>query len=103
MEGKYKLTVNINGNDFAEPIISDGKRIHVKFFEAMAHFVFEHDSQSTQYIINGYTAFKLQLDGRDKIFHATSSYGNDGEWYDWCLVQWHGYDESYAAHILVFF
>jgi hypothetical protein len=46
MEGKYKLTLNINGNDFTEPIISDGKRIHDKFVKAMACFVFKHDSQS---------------------------------------------------------
>jgi hypothetical protein len=34
---------------------------------------------------------------------ATSSYGTNGKWYDWCLVQLHGFDESYAAHILGFF
>jgi hypothetical protein len=87
MEGKYTLTLNINGNDFAEPIISKGKSILVKFVEAMAHFVSQHDSRSKQYNINGYTACKLQLDGREEIFCVTWSYGNDGEWYDWCLIQ----------------
>ncbi len=84
MEGKYKLTLNINGNGFTDPIISDGKRIHVKFVKAMASFVFKHDSQSRQYIIHGYTytACKLQLEGRVEIFRATSSYGTNGEWYD---------------------
>jgi hypothetical protein len=90
IEGKYKLTLNINGNDFTKTIISDGKRIHVKFVKTMAHFVFKYDSQSRGYNVDGYTACKLQLDGRDKIFCATSSYGNNGEWYDWCLIQWHG-------------
>jgi hypothetical protein len=102
MEGKYKLTLNINGSDFTDPIISDGKRIHVKFVKAMDSFVFEHDSQSRQYNINGYTACKLQLDGRDEIFHATSSYGTNDDWYDRCLIQWHGFDESYATRILGF-
>ncbi len=86
MEGKYKLTLNINGNGFTDPNISDGKRIQVKFVEAMASFVFKDDSQSRQYIINGYTACKLQLEGRDEIIHATSSYGTNGKWYKWCLV-----------------
>jgi hypothetical protein len=103
MEGKYTLTLIINGNNFTEPIISKGKSISVKFVEAMVHFVSQHDSRSKLYNINGYTACKLQLDGREEIFHATWSYDNNGEWYDWCLIQWHGYDESYPAHILVFF
>ncbi len=102
MEGKYKLTLNINGIGFTDPIISDGKRIHVKFVEAMASFVLKHDSQSRQYNINGYTACKLQLEGRNEIFCATSSYGTDGEWYDWCLIHWDGFDESHAACILGF-
>ncbi len=103
MEVKYKLTLNINGNGFTDPIISDEKRIHVKFVKAMASFVFKHDSQSRQNIINGYTACKLQLEGKDEIFHATSSYGTNGKWHDWCLIQWHWFDESYAARILGFF
>jgi hypothetical protein len=44
----------------------------------------------------------LQLDGRNEIFCATSSYGTNGEWYDLCLIQLHGYDESYAVRILDF-
>ncbi len=103
MEGKYKLTLKINGNGFTDPIISDGKRIHVKFVKVMASFVFKHDYQSRKYIINGYTACKLQLEGRDEIFCATLSYGTDGKWYDWWLIQWHGFDESHAAGILGFF
>jgi hypothetical protein len=85
---------------FTDP---DRKRIHVKFVKAMASYVFKHDSQSKQYIINGFTACKLQLEGRDEIFHATSSYGTKSEWYDWCLIQWHGFNESYAARTLGFF
>jgi hypothetical protein len=87
LEGKYKLTLYINGNGFTDSIISDNKRMHIKFVEAMAGFVFKHDSQSRQYIINGYIACKLQLEGRDDIICATSSYGTDGKWYDWCLFQ----------------
>ncbi len=95
--------MNINGNDFTEPIISKEKSILVKFVQAMVHFVSQHDSKSKQYNINGYTACKFQIDGREEIFCATWSHGNIGEWYFWCLIQWHGYDESYSAHILGFF
>jgi hypothetical protein len=97
MEGKYTLTLNINGNDFTEPIISNGKSISVKFVEAMFRFNSLHDSRSKLYNINGYTACKLQFDGREEIFCATWSYGNNGKWYDWCFIQWDGYDDSYPA------
>ncbi len=103
MEGKYTLTLNINGNDFIDPIISNRKSISVKFVEAMVCFISQHDSRSKLYKINGFTACKLQLDGREEILRAIWSYGNDGEWYDWRLIHWDGYDESYPARILGFF
>ena len=103
LEGKYTLTLNINGNEFTNPIISNGRSISVKFVEAMVRFIRENDSRSNQYKINGFTCCKLRLDGREEIFRATCSYGNDGEWYDWCLIHWNGYDESYPARILGFF
>jgi hypothetical protein len=97
MEGKYTVTLNKNGSDFTEPIISNGKSISVKFVEAMVHFIFQHDSRSKLYNINDFTACKLQLDEREEIFRAIWSYGNNGEWYDWCLIHWDGYNESYPA------
>jgi hypothetical protein len=103
MEGKYTLTLNINGNHFTNPIISNGKSISVKFIEAMVRFISQNDSSSKQYQINGFTSCKLKLEGREEIFRAIWSYGNDGEWYDWCLIRWDGYDESYPARILGFF
>ena len=45
----------------------------------------------------------MELDGTEEIFCATSSYGTDGEWYDWCLIEWEGYGKTYAARILGFF
>ena len=74
MEGKYTLTLNINGNDFSDPIISNRKSISVKFVEAIVHFISQHDSRSKLYNINGFTACKLQLDGREEIFRATWNY-----------------------------
>ena len=38
------------------------------------------------YLVRGYTACKLLLDGRQEIFRAITSYMDDGHWYDWCLI-----------------
>jgi hypothetical protein len=103
MEGKYTLTLKINGNHFTNPIISNGKSISVKFVEAMVRFISQNVSSSKQYQINGFTSCKLKLEGREEIFRAIWSYGNDGEWYDWCLIRWDGYNELYPAQILGFF
>ncbi len=35
-----------------------------------------------------FTSCTLHLDDRDKIFRCTSKYAQDGQWYDWCLVEW---------------
>jgi hypothetical protein len=35
-----------------------------------------------------FTSCTLHLDDRDKIFRCTSKYPQDGQWYDWCLVEW---------------
>ena len=39
MEGKYSLTLKVNGNDFSNPVLSTGKRVSVKFIEAMVRFI----------------------------------------------------------------
>ena len=103
MEGKYSLTLNIRGNDFTNPVISTGKSISVKFVEAIVRFISHNDSTSKMFRITAFTCCKLKLEGREEIFRAISNYGNDGEWYDWCLISWDGYDEHYPARILGFF
>jgi hypothetical protein len=103
MEGKYSLTLNIRGNDFTNPVISTGKSISVKFVEAIVRFICHNDSTSKMFRITAFTCCKLKLEGREEIFRAISNYGNDGEWYDWCLISWDGYDEHYPARILGFF
>ncbi len=103
MEGKYSLTLKVNGNYVSNPILLTGKRISVKFVEAMVCFISENDNTSKQFQINACICCKLKLEGREEIFRAISNYGNDGEWYDWCLINWDGYDEQYPARILGFF
>ena len=103
MEGRYQLTLAINDNGFANPVISNKKKVPVKFVKFMVRYLTQHDPHSKQYNITGYTACKLELEGREEIFRATANYGSDGEWYDWCMIKWEGYDETYPACILGFF
>jgi hypothetical protein len=87
MEGMYKLTLNIHGKDFSVSRNSDNNKLSAKFVEAMVRFISKYDAPST-ITVTGYTVCKLELDGRPEIFHATSNYGDDGEWYHWCLIEW---------------
>ena len=103
MEGKYQFSLNINSNGFTEPVMSNQKKPPVKFVESVVKYLTHRDAHSRQYKIICYTACKLELDGREEIFRAISNYGSDGEWYDWCLIKWDGYNETYPARILGFF
>jgi hypothetical protein len=98
----YKLTLDINGNNFSIHKKSDDKKLSVKFVEAMVRFISKYNAPSTITVI-GYTVCKLELDGRPEIFCVTSNYGDDGEWYDWCLIEWEDHEETYPGHILGIF
>ena len=39
MEGKYKLTLDINENGFTDPIVSNQKTVPVKFVEAVVKHI----------------------------------------------------------------
>ena len=41
-----------------------------------------------RFSIIGYTSCKLHIDKREEIFRCTSKYSGDGQWYDWCIVEW---------------
>jgi hypothetical protein len=46
------------------------------------------------------------VEQRHVLFHATSDFGDDGSWYDWCLVEWVDNEEqcmTYPVKILGFF
>ncbi len=56
--------------------------------------------------ITCHTSCKMILEQRPVIFHATSDFGDDESWYDWCLVKWVKNDEqqnTYPGKILGFF
>jgi hypothetical protein len=62
----------------------------------------QHDSNG-KLNLAGYTTCKLILDDRLVTLCATSKYGFDGQWYDWCLVAWQDFEETYPARELGFF
>ena len=62
MEGKYSLTLKVNGNYVSNPILLTGKRISVKFVEAMVRFITENDSTSKQLQFNAFRCCKLKLE-----------------------------------------
>ncbi len=65
-------------------------------------FISEHNPNG-ELNLTGYTTCKLILDDRNVTLRATSKYGLDGQWYDWCLVAWQNFDETYPARMLGFF
>jgi hypothetical protein len=97
----YKHTLDINGNNFSIHKKSDDKKLSVKFVEVMVRFISKYNEPSTITVI-GYTVCKLELDGRQEIFCAMSNYGDDDEWYDWCLIDWEDHEETYPGHTLEF-
>jgi hypothetical protein len=103
MEGVYKLTLTItDGILSSNPKTSNQKNILVKFVEGLVRFILEHNPNG-ELNLTEYTTCKLILDDRNVMLHATSKYRLDGHWYDWCLVGWQGFDETYPACLLGFF
>jgi hypothetical protein len=48
----------------------------------------------------------MMHENRNVTFCSTCNFGDDGEWYDWCLVEWIDDDEesnTYPGKILGFF
>ncbi len=53
-----------------------------------------------------YTSCNMTLENRNVTFCSTCNFGDDGEWYNWCLVEWIDDDEernTYPGKILGFF
>ena len=80
-----------------------------KFVSTVAKFI-RNTGHDGDFVVEGFTCMKLELDGRQEIFRAASSYkGNP--WLDWCMVEYKqdGTDDdssnsalSYPAQILGF-
>jgi hypothetical protein len=79
-------------------------KLPTKFIQAVSPHAAKYYHKST-YTVVGYTACKMRIQGRDKIFRAVASFGDkDQQWYDWCLINRTENDEeqTYPAKILGF-
>jgi hypothetical protein len=53
-----------------------------------------------------YTSCNINLENRNVTFYSTCNFGDDGDWYDWCLLEWIDDNEernTYPGKILGFF
>ncbi len=106
MEGEYILTISDMRTNGIFSTFSTHKntKLRTKFVQAVSLHTAKYYHKST-YTVVGYTACKMQIQGRDKIFRAVASFGDKGQqWYDWCLVNCTENDEeqTYPAKILGF-
>ena len=94
-EGKYIVEVDEN-NDYRSywywksKRLGAGKYVHCqvpdKFVRTVAKFI-RNTGHDGDFVVEGFTCMKLELDGRQEIFRAASSYkGNP--WLDWCMVEY---------------
>jgi hypothetical protein len=104
MEGKYILTISelsVNGV-FSSFSTKKHTNLPTKFVQAVSLHAAQFYHSPT-YTVVGYTACKMPIQGRHKIFRAVASFGDKGQkWYDWCLVNWTENDvvRMYPAKIL---
>ena len=106
MEGKYVLTFKGLTRDGVFDHAATVRRTDLtdRWVQAIALHAAKNE-YCEDYLVRGYTACKLLLDGRQEIFRAISSYMDDGHWYDWCLISWEdeGLFNTSPACILGFF
>ena len=93
MEGVYQLTLTIiDGKLSSNQKTSPHKDVFVKFVEGVVQFISQHDSPG-ELSLTRYATCKLILDDWKVTLCATSKYGLDGQWYNWCLVAWQDFDK----------
>jgi hypothetical protein len=89
-EGKFILTIEElqeNGlfNNF---IVNNMSTLSINLIQGIAIYAAREMNRRNRFIIVRFTACKLRIDERDEIFRCTSKYSRDGQWYDWCLIEW---------------
>jgi len=94
-EGKYIVEVYEN-NDYHSywywktKRLGAGKYVHcevpAKFVRTVTKFI-RNTGHDGDFVVEGFTCVKLELEGRDEIFRAASSYKGNS-WFDWCMVEY---------------
>jgi hypothetical protein len=78
----------------------------LKFIQGLSLYCLRTLNLRENNTITCYTSCKMIVEQRHVLFHATSEFGDDRAWYDWCLVEWVDNEEqwmTYPAKILGFF
>jgi hypothetical protein len=90
MEGKYILTIEgLEDNGiFANFSVNNKYSLPTNLIRGIAVYAAREKNLCGKFSTSVFTSCKLHLDDRDKIFRCTSKYAQDGQWYDWCLVEW---------------
>ncbi len=108
--GRYNLTfVDLDDlGQFRDHYVSgrENKTLPIKFIRKLSLFCLTNLNLCEKNKITCHTSCKMILEQRPVILHATLDFGDDGSWYDWCLVEWVDHNQqhnTYPGKILVFF
>jgi hypothetical protein len=87
-------------------VSNKNRQLPLKFIHGLLVFTAKKIKFGGRHNITCYTSCQMNLENRSVIFHATSNYGDDGKWRNWCLVEWIDQNEehnTYPGKILGFF
>jgi hypothetical protein len=108
--GQYHLIfVNLDDlGQFRDHYVSgrENKTLPIKLTCGLSLFCLTNLNLCGKNKITCHTSCKMILEQRPVIFHATLDFGDDGSWYDWCLVEWvdnNKQHNTYPGKILGFF
>jgi hypothetical protein len=107
MEGKYILTLEgLEENGiFKHYHVDNSSSLSTSLIRGIAVYASRELSIQDRCSIVGYTACKMRVDERDEIFRCNYNYSRDGQWYDWCLIEWvdsNNSSQTYPGLILGF-
>jgi hypothetical protein len=107
--GKYQLTLvglDDNGQFMDHPVSNKNIQLPLKFIHGLLVITARKFNLHGRHVITCYTSYQMNLENISVTFCATSNYGDDGQWCDWCLVEWIDHNEeqnTYPGNILGFF
>jgi hypothetical protein len=107
--GKYELTFSglEDMGIFTEYSVSNkNKNPPLKCICRISIYAATQFHQCGMTTVTCYTSCNMNLENKNVTFCSTCNFGEDGDWYDWCLVEWIDDNEernTYPGKILGFF
>ena len=107
MEGKYILTLEgLEDNGiFSHYKVDKSTSLPTHLIWGIAVYASRELNIQDRFSVVGYTVCKMRVDERDEMFRCRSNYSHDGQWYDWCLIEWvdsNNTSQTYPGLILGF-